>query len=95
MVVDIVTERHANLHDELVELLRLAGTFRFPAAAPVYAVAYHPVRRDPGGDQIDLWPAPTAVGQPLPILPLALRRGPVIPIDLDLTYTEARRKSRL
>jgi hypothetical protein len=95
VIVDIVTERHANLHDELVRLLEQAESFEFPTDAPLYAVAYHPIRRDPGGDQIDIWPAPMAVRQPLPTMPLALRGGPMLPLDLELTYTETRLKSRL
>jgi Protein of unknown function (DUF4058) len=95
VIVDVVTERHANLHDELVRLLEQEERFRFPGESPLYAVAYHPVRRDPGGDQIDIWPVPIAVDQPLPILPLALRGGPVVKLDLETTYSEARLKSRL
>jgi hypothetical protein len=76
-------------------LLELADEFRFPTETALYAVAYRPARREPGGDQIDVWPAPLAVGAALPILPLALRGGPTLPIDLETTYTEARRRSRL
>lgn len=95
LIVDVVTERNANLHDELIRLLEQDEKYRFPASSPLYAAAYHPVRRDPGGDQIDIWPMSLAVGQTLPTLPLALRGGPVVPIDLEMTYTEARLRSRL
>lgn len=95
IILDVVTERHANLHDELIRLLELEERYRFPSAAPLYAVAYHPVRRRPEGDQIDVWPVPLTIGQPLPTLPLALRGGPIIPLDLEATYTEARLRSRL
>jgi Protein of unknown function (DUF4058) len=95
VIVDVVTERNANLHDELVRLLEQEEQFRFPTESALYGVAYHPVRRDPGGDQIDIWPVPLAIGQPLATLPLALRGGPVVPLDLELTYSEARLKSRL
>src|SRR5262245_21593608 len=95
MVVDVVTDRLANLHDELVHLLQRPTEFGFPGASSLYAVAYRPARRDPGGDQIDIWPAPLAVGQSLPTLALALRDGPVVPVDLEATYTQARLRSRL
>jgi hypothetical protein len=95
MIVDVVTERQGNLHDELIRLLEHDAKYGFPHAAPLYAVAYHPLRRDPGCDQIDIWPRALAVGQPLFTLPLALRGGPIVPIDLDMTYTEARLRSRL
>jgi hypothetical protein len=43
----------------------------------------------------DLWPVPLDVGQPLPVLPLALRGSVTVPIDLEATYTEARRHCHL
>jgi hypothetical protein len=95
IVVDVVTERRANLHDELIRLLEQDEKYRFPTESPLYAVAYHPIRRKRDGDRIDMWPAALGVGQSLPILPLALRGGPVVPIDLEMTYTEARVRSRL
>jgi hypothetical protein len=57
-------------------------------------VAYRPARRK-DGDQIDCWTAPLAVGQELPTMPLALRGGPTLPLELEATYMEARRRSRL
>gem|GEM_PF-5535882 len=38
---------------------------------------------------------PLALGQPLPVLPLALRNAGVVPVDLETTYTEACQRSRL
>ena len=86
IVVDIVTNRQANLHDEVMGLLGqgeplLMGT-------PIYSTAYRPSRR-PSGDQIELWLTQLTLGQPLPTLPLALRNAGVVPVDLDGTYTEA------
>ena len=95
IVVDIVTSRLANLHDEMVGLLDLPDRYRFPEGGPLYAVAYRPSRSDPGGDRVDAWPVPLAVGGPLPVLPLGLRNGPILPVDLDATYAEARARSRL
>jgi uncharacterized protein DUF4058 len=95
VIVDIVTERQANLHDELVQLLQQAETYLFPSPASLYAVAYRPVRRNLADDRIDLWPMPLSIGQHLPTMPLALRGGPTLPLELEITYTEARRRSRL
>lgn len=94
IVVDIVTNRLANLHNEVVALLGQGMPFLMPPEASIYAVAYRPSRQ-PGGDQIEVWPVPLVVAQPLPILPLALRNAGMIPVDLDSTYNEARRRSRL
>jgi hypothetical protein len=95
VVVDVVTERTANLHDELTRVLELPEQFAFPGGAALYAAAYRPVRRPETGDQIELWPQPLTVGEPLPVLPLALRGAVTVPVDLEATYSEARQRSRL
>lgn len=94
VIVDIVTSTQANLHDSLIQLLQLPLKYAFPGAADVYTIAYRPARRK-AGDQIDLWPMPLAVGQALSTVPLALRGGPTLPVDLEATYTQAREWSRL
>src|SRR4051794_1985024 len=94
VVIDVVTERLANLHDELVALLGQPEHFALPAEVLLYAVAYRPSRQDTG-DQIECWPYPLAVGQELPTVPLALRGGPTLPLDLEETYAETRARSRL
>ena len=94
IVVDIVTNRSANLHNEVIALLGRGEPFLLAPAASIYAVAYRPSRR-PTGDQIELWPRPLALGQPLPVLPLALRNAGDVPVDLETTYGEARERSRL
>ncbi len=48
VVIDVVTERQANLHDELIRLLEQEERFQFPGAATLYTVSYQPVRREPG-----------------------------------------------
>jgi hypothetical protein len=92
-VIDVVTNRLANLHDELMDLLGHPSA-KIPESPLVYAVAYRPVRRK-AGDQIDCWPFPLAVGDPLPEVPLVLKDGPTLPLDLELTYSDACRRSRL
>src|SRR5262249_48267670 len=94
MVVDIVTSRHANLHDELMALLGHAEGFTFPAPTPRPARASRPAHRE-GRNGVDLWREPLAVGQPLPTLPLAVRGLGCLPIDLEGTYTEARKRGRI
>jgi hypothetical protein len=95
IVVDIVTSRGGNLHDEIVRLLPdAAPLFLFPANPPLYAAAYRPIRRDES-DQTDVWLTPLAVGRPLPVLPLALTAELCLPIDLESTYVDACRRLRL
>jgi hypothetical protein len=94
IVVDIVTSRGGNLHDEIVRLLPDAAPLLFPANPPLYAAAYRPIRRDES-DQTDVWLTPLAVGRPLPLLPLALTAELCLPINLESTYVDACRKLRL
>ncbi len=94
IVVDIVTSRGGNLHDEIVRLLPDAAPLLFPANPPLYAAAYRPIRRDEA-DQTDVWLTPLAVGQALPVLPLALNAELCLPVNLESTYVDACRKLRL
>ena len=93
IVVDIVTNRLANLHNELMALLGHGTPFTLVPAATTYAVAYRPSRQSTG-DQIEIWARPLTLGQPLPELPLALRNAGVVPVHLEETYSEARERSR-
>jgi hypothetical protein len=93
VVVDIVTSRQGNLHNELVELMGLGVEFQM-SAQPLYATAYRPVRH-PDVEQIDVWPSVLHIGQSLPLVPLALDKGVCLPLDLEATYTEACRRRRL
>jgi hypothetical protein len=94
IVVDIVTNRLANLHNETIALLGHGGASLLPAPVTTYAVAYRPSRQ-PAGDQIEVWPEPLGLGRPLPVLPLGLRNAGIVPVDLEAAYAEARRRSRL
>ena len=94
IVVDIVTNRSANLHNEIVALLDGAARFQMPTGSPAYVTAYRP-RRTPGGNQIEIWVDGLNVGDELPVLPLALRNAETVPVDLEATYTDARLRYRL
>jgi hypothetical protein len=94
IVVDVVTNRLANLHNETMTLLGRAAPFLLPGTAAIYAVAYRPARR-PDGDRIEVWPHVLTLGQPLPLLPLALRNAETVPVDLEGTYTDACRRSKI
>jgi hypothetical protein len=94
LVVDIVTSRHANLHDDLMALLGHTDGFVFPTPTPLYATAYRPAHREER-NEIDLWRESLRIGQMLPTLPLAVRGLGCLPIDLETTYMEARRRGRI
>jgi hypothetical protein len=94
IIVDIVTSRRTNLHDEIVRVMELADDLRLAREVSLYAVAYRPLRRG-GKDEIDVWRSSLALNQPLPTLPLSLRADLVIPVDFEATYADACRSKRL
>jgi hypothetical protein len=94
IVVDVVTNRHANLHNDVMRLMEAAPNLDFPAGVTLYAVAYRPARRAER-EEIDLWRRPLAVGAPLPILPLRLTGDLFVAVDFEAAYQEACRRRRL
>lgn len=93
IVVDIVTNRLGDLHNELMQLLGSPAEC-MPPGSSLYAVAYRPARRNQAS-WIDLWPMPLALGETLPTLPLALRGAFYVPVDLEAAYGDARQRCRL
>jgi hypothetical protein len=94
IIVDIVINRRANLHNEILRLMEAVDTLALPQESSLYAVAYRPLRRG-SGDAIDVWRRPLELGQPLPTLPLGLRADLVIPVDFEAAYAEACLRKRL
>jgi hypothetical protein len=94
IVVDVVTSRQGNLHNELIDLLGLDASLQVPAQQALYGVAYRPLRVG-GSDRIETWPVALAVGQPLPALPLSLEAEHCVPVDLESAYAEACRRRRV
>ena len=91
ILVDVVTDRTADLHAEL--LTRLGST---PTATvtPLFAAAYRPVERD-GQTTLDIWHESLIVGQSLPTLPLWLRGGYCVPIDFEASYMRTCNEQRI
>jgi hypothetical protein len=87
VMVDIVTVRGGNLHGEL--LARLLATDE-GLSGDLYASAYRP---GPGG--LEIWREPMTVGLSLPTMPLGLKGGPCLPVDLEATYERTRRELRM
>jgi Protein of unknown function (DUF4058) len=93
VVVDIVSDARFNLHDEFMETLGQESA-RMATGNALYVAAYRPTRRDES-NWIDVWAFPLGVGQPLPTVPLALRATATVPLDLEVTYSDARHHARL
>ncbi len=82
VLVDVVTGRSADLHRELLMRLGMGD----PGEGPVLSgAAFRPVERD-RTRWLDVWREPIAVGQPLPTLPLWLRGGLCLPVELEAAY---------
>lgn len=94
VVVDVVTERRANLHHHILDLFGQPAAGRIDGDPPLYAVAYRPIRRREQ-TEIDVWPAALAVGGVLPTLPLWLSAVANVPLELETTYTEICRRRRI
>jgi hypothetical protein len=57
------------------------------AALPsLSAVSYRAVEREEAAQQLEVWPAPLALGQPLPTLPLWIASDFSVPLDLEASY---------
>jgi hypothetical protein len=87
LVVDVVTDRTANLHRQLLELLLLSAQTNGREFPSLYAVAYRTFTSS-GKGQLQAWEETLAVGRPLPVLPLWIDLDKVVPIDLQATYQE-------
>jgi hypothetical protein len=94
VIIDVITSRRANLHNETMRLMETAPATHLPDDTWLCAVAYRPVLRQERAE-IDLWTAPCAVGQPLPTMPLRLTGDLFVPVDFETSYQETCRRRRL
>jgi hypothetical protein len=92
VIVDPVTGRTANLHDDL--MARLRGPAREPWGPHLYATAYRPTGRN-GTGQLTIWREELGIGRPLPTMPLWLLNGPYVPVLLEETYERTFQQLRL
>jgi hypothetical protein len=82
VLVDVVTERFADFHRELLVRIGAGDPGEGPSLS---ASAYRPVERN-GATTLDIWREPCALAQRLPTLPLWLRGGLCLPVELEATY---------
>ena len=92
VIVDIVTNRKANLHNELLAHL-YTGQSGF-LEAELYATAYRLVNRS-AQPSLDMWNEPLTIGQPLPTMPLWLHSTHCLPLDLNKSYLQTCRTQRI
>ncbi len=84
VVVDTVTTRRTDMRGAIMALLGVPD--REPASSSLAAVSYRAVGREEPTQQLQLWPEPLALGQPLPILPLWIATDLSVPLDLETSY---------
>jgi hypothetical protein len=95
VVIDVVTSRSANLHEEILTLLDVKS--RRPAwksPTGLYAVAYRPVtvRKKP---RVEVWPNVLSLGEVLPVMPLWLALDLCVPVRLEESYLNTCRSLRI
>jgi hypothetical protein len=93
-VVDIVTERKANVYGQLLESLGVTDPSLTEEPPAIYAAACRWLKRRPTGI-LEAWAHPLEIGRALPTLPLWLDEDTWVLLDLESTYEETCRNLRL
>ena len=85
IVIDIVTERLANLHADILHALGQTGDPAWESPTHLYAVAYRSAR-SAGTGRLELWTHALAPGKPLPELPMWLEPDLCVQVKLEESY---------
>lgn len=93
VVVDAITSRRANLHNEIVTALG-ADALALSEVDYLYAATYRPIIRKKKMN-VDVWVNPLQVGEALPTMPLRIVAGLFVPVELEETYVAACRGRKL
>ncbi len=86
MFVDIVTSFPTSLHAEFLPILQPQAVI---PKDPLYAASYHHMGEDIFEPYSEVWHQSLTLGESLPVMPLYLNRGPMMPLDLSETYQRA------
>ncbi len=92
-IVDVVTNRSANLYGEVLALLAQAGDVT-ASTGPLYAATCRLAGCEPHA-QLETWAHRLELGRPLPTLPLWLSERQAVPLDLEASYEETCRNLNL
>jgi hypothetical protein len=85
VIIDVVTERTANLHADLVDILGLAPSFAWHSSSHAYAVAYR-ATQSTDAQRLEAWPEALTIGAVLPTMPLWLSEELCLPLRLEESY---------
>lgn len=94
VVVDVVTDKHFNLHNELIRLGGHPAAALLPADCHLYAAAYVPGFRGES-PVVETSGYAFSLGDELPVVPLFVRGFGTIPLELEESYSEACRRTRV
>jgi hypothetical protein len=94
VVVDVVTERHSDLYEDILAMLGHERGQPWPGVPPLYALTLRYARQQ-GRMRLESWEHPLALGEQLPTMPLWLSPTLSIPLELEWTYQDAYRHLRL
>lgn len=103
VVVDPVSNRTANLHAELCDLLDLPPSLHWASPSGLLAVCYRTAQGTaqrglaiPNGKvRLDMWPHELRIGAALPTVPLWLAADLAVPLELELTYAASCKSLRI
>lgn len=95
VLIDVVTNRVANLHAEILQVLEAKSTEPiWQAPTNRYAIAYRTVNAH-GNPHLEAWMEPLALGRPLPTMPVWLDIDLCLPLRLEESYGAAGTSLRL
>jgi hypothetical protein len=94
LIVDPVSDRRFNLHNELAQLLAPSEACTMPWNPHIYSASYRPAAADSKPAGIEAWCYELKIDEELPTVPLYLREHGCIPLDLEETYAATRRRVR-
>ena len=92
IIVDVVTDRRADLHADLLHRLNDSAPLANPSE--LWAASYRPWQAAQQ-TELQIWHVPLTLAAPLPTLPFWLKDGPCLDIDLEATYQQTCRQQRL
>jgi hypothetical protein len=87
LVVDIVTSRSGNLHDELLQLLEFTPETPLGPVGDLYATSYRTTAGERG--RLDVWAEKLAVGTTMPVMPLWISEERSVAVTLEEAYAAA------
>ena len=93
-IVDLVSNRAANLYHELLEFIGEPDPAVPDEAVALYAATNRATKREANW-LIESWMQPLSIGRPLPTLPLWLADDLAVPLDLEASYEQTCRILRL